>query len=84
MWRVSNALDGKGRVLDNIFVERHWHTLKSARLEDRITGRAGVCDWMEFYNHRRPHSGPGGKPPAMVYRQHIDQTQPDQQMQQVA
>ncbi|WP_113154808.1 integrase core domain-containing protein [Nitratireductor sp. OM-1] len=46
--------------------------------------RAGVRDWMEFYNHRRPHSALGGKPPAVIYWRRIEQNQPDQQVQRVA
>ncbi|MGY6645705.1 MAG: integrase core domain-containing protein, partial [Salinarimonas sp.] len=46
--------------------------------------RAGIREWMDPYNHRRPHSALGGKPPAMIYWQHIAQNQPDQQMQRVA
>ena len=82
-------MDGKGRFLDNIFVERLWRTLKYAcvYLHARESGsqaRAGIREWMDFYNHRRPHSALGGKPPAMIYWQRIAQNQPDQQMQRVA
>jgi putative transposase len=38
----------------------------------------------EFYNHQRPHSALGGKPPAVVYWQRKDETKPDQQVQRVA
>ena len=40
--------------------------------------RAGVRNWMEFYNNRRPHKAPGGRPPAVVYSLQIEATQPDQ------
>jgi len=39
---------------------------------------------MQFYNHKRPHSALGGKPPAVVYWQKMKTTQPDQQVQKVA
>jgi putative transposase len=55
-----------------------------ARLGDRVTGPAGIRKWMEFYNRTRPHSALGGKPPAVIYWQAIDQNQPDQQVQRVA
>ncbi|MBU2866049.1 integrase core domain-containing protein, partial [Pacificibacter marinus] len=45
---------------------------------------AGVRKWVEFYNHKRPHSSLGGKPPAVVYWQRIETTKPDQQVQRVA
>jgi len=87
--RVRISMDGKGRFLDNIFVERLWRTLKYECVylhawETGSQARVGVRDWMEFYNHRRPHSALGGKPPAVIYRQRIEQTQPDQQVQRVA
>ena len=82
-------MDGKGRFLDNIFVERLWRTLKYECVylhgwESGSQARAGIREWMDFYNHRRPHSALGGKPPAMIYWQRIAQNQPDQQMQRVA
>jgi putative transposase len=86
---VRISMDGKGRFLDNIFVERLWRTLKyeCVYLHAWETGsqvRAGIREWMEFYNTKRPHSALGGKPPAMVYWQANDQNQPDQQVQKVA
>jgi len=86
---VRISMDGKGRFLDNIFVERLWRTLKYACVylhawESGSQARAGIREWMDFYNHRRPHSALGGKPPAMIYWQRFAQNQPDQQMQRVA
>lgn len=86
---VRISMDGKGRFLDNIFVERLWRTLKyeCVYLHAWDTGsqaKAGVRKWMDFYNRKRPHSALGGKPPAVIYWQAIDQNQPDQQVQQVA
>ncbi len=86
---VRVSMDGKGRFLDNIFVERLWRTLKYECVylhawETGSQAKAGVRDWMDFYNRRRPHSALGGRPPAMVYWQHIEQNQPDQQVRRVA
>lgn len=86
---VRISMDGKGRFLDNIFVERLWRTLKYECVylhawETGSQARAGIRKWMEFYNRRRPHSALGGKPPAVIYWQAIDQNQPDQQVQRVA
>ena len=52
-------MDGKGRFLDNIFVERLWRTLKyeCVYLHAWETGsqtRAGIRKWMDFYNRKRP------------------------------
>jgi len=46
--------------------------------------KAGVRKWMEFYNHKRPHSALGGKPPAVVYWRRNETANPDQQAQRVA
>jgi putative transposase len=73
----------------NIFVERLWRSLRyeCVNLHARETGseaKAGVRKWMEFYNHKRPHSALGGMPPAVVYSQRNETTNPDQQVQGVA
>jgi len=86
---VRISMDGKGRFLDNIFVERLWLTLKYECVylhawETGSQARAAIRKWMEFYNGTRPHSALGGKPPAVVYWQAIEQHQPDQQAQRVA
>lgn len=86
---VRISMDGKGRFLDNIFVERLWRTLKyeCVYLHAWETGsqtRDGLRKWMDFYNRKHPHSALGGKPPAVVYWQHNEQNQPDQQVQRVA
>ncbi len=86
---VRILMDGKGRFLDNIFIERPWRTLKyeCVYLHAWKTGpeaKAGIGKWMTFYNHQRPHSALGGRPPAVVCLPGKDETQPDQQVQRVA
>ena len=86
---IRISMDGKGRFLDNIFVERLWRSMKYECVylhawETGSEARAGIGNWMEFYNHKRPHSSHGGKPPAVVYWQRNETTQPDQQEQRVA
>ncbi len=81
---VRISMDGKGRFLDNIFVERLWRSLKYECVylhawETGSEAKAGVGRWIEFCNRKRPHSALGGKPPAMVYWLARDETQPDQQ-----
>lgn len=73
----------------NIFVERLWRSLKYECVylhawETGSEARDGVRKWIEFYNHKRPHSALGGKPPAVVYWQRIETTNHDQQVQRVA
>ncbi|WP_394852285.1 IS3 family transposase [Shimia marina] len=86
---VRISMDGKGRFLDNIFVERFWRSLKyeCVYLHAWETGsevKTGVGKWIGFYNRKRPHSALGGKPPAVVYLLSKNKTQPDQQEQKVA
>jgi putative transposase len=69
---VRISMDGKGRFLDNIFIERLWRTLKYEGVylhawETGSEAKAGSRDWMTFYNHQqRLHSALGGRPPAVV------------------
>lgn len=69
---VKISMDGKGRVMDNIMVERLWRTLKYEDIY--IHDYASIPELMEglrayfhFYNHVRPHSKLEGKTPAEVY-----------------
>ena len=82
-------MDGNGRFLDNIFIERLWRSMKyeGVYLHAWETGsqtEAGIRKWMEFYNQKQPHSALGGKPPAVVYWLGNETTQPDQQERRVA
>ncbi len=86
---VRISMDGKGGFLDNIFVERLWRSLKYECVylyawETGTEAKAGVRNWIEFYNRRRPHSALGGQPPAVVYWQRKEIMKPDQQEQRVA
>lgn len=86
---VRISMDGKGRYLDNIFVERLWRSLKyeCVYLHAWKTGsqaRAGIAKWVEFYNNKRPHTAHGGQPPAVVYWLEKEDIQPDQQVRRVA
>lgn len=79
-------MDGKGRYLDNIFIERLWRTLKykCAYLHAWETGSqacAGDPRWTELYNHRRTHKVLAGRPRALVYSLQIEIAQLDQQEQ---
>ena len=80
------SMDGKGRCLDNIFIERLWRSLKYECVylhawETGSQAKAGIGRWIIFYNHHRPHTAHGGQPPAVVY---FTATQTDQQVQVVA
>jgi putative transposase len=69
---IQQSMDGKGRWVDNVFVERLW---KSGKYEevylhayDSVTqARQGLERYFRFYNERRPHSSLDGKTPDQVY-----------------
>jgi len=70
---VRISMDGKGRALDNVFVERLWRSLKYEDVylkdyQDVREARRGIGSWFEFYDHRRPHQALGGATPMEVYR----------------
>jgi putative transposase len=59
---VRISMDGKGRCIDNVFVERLWRSLKyeCVYLNAYATGseaRAGIGNWIAGYNGIRPHQG---------------------------
>ena len=63
------SMDDRGRFLDNVFIERLWHSLKYEsvylrELEDGYEAERVVGEWMRYYNHERPHSSLGGRTPA--------------------
>jgi putative transposase len=69
---VQVSMDGRGRCMDNIFVERLWRSLKYEEVylkpyETIKQARESIAQWVDFYNNRRPHQGLGYKTPAEVY-----------------
>lgn len=69
---VQISMDGRGRYVDNIFVERLWRTVKyeNIYLSDYDTGLdlfAGLAAYFDFYNHERLHQSLKYKTPAQVY-----------------
>ncbi len=65
-------MDGRGRWIDNRFIERLWRSLKyEAVYLEELTGghhaRRVIARWMEYYNHRCPHMTFNGRTPAEVY-----------------
>lgn len=61
---IQISMDGRGRWMDNVFIERLWRSLKYEKL--RLWSyqtipelRALTADWIEFYNHRRKHQTHG-------------------------
>jgi len=72
--KVKISMDGRGRWMDNVFIERLWRSMKDecVYLHAFETGselRQGLARWIEFYNARRPHSVFAGRTPDEVYFQ---------------
>jgi putative transposase len=69
---IQISMDGRGRWMDNVFIERLWRSLKYEKLRLWSYGtipelRALTADWIEFYNHRRKHQTHGYGTPWSVY-----------------
>jgi putative transposase len=69
---VKISMDGKGRCIDNVFVERLWRSLKYEEVylndyDDLVQARAGIGRYLEFYNYQRPHQALGHQAPAAFY-----------------
>jgi len=69
---VAISMDGRGRALDNVFVERLWRTVKyeDIYLKDYVAGadcREGLTRYFKFYDHERPHQSLGYRTPWEVY-----------------
>ncbi len=70
---VMFSMDGRGRFLDNIFIERLWRSLKYEavylhELRDGLDAERIIGSWFDFYNEVRPHSSLGGRTPGDAYR----------------
>ncbi len=73
---IQISMDGKGRWLDNVFVERLWRSLKYEDIylhaySTASEARAGIRLWMNFYNSERFHQAMGYKTPDQVYQESI-------------
>lgn len=72
---IRISWDGRGRALDNIFVERFWRSVKyeEVYLKDYQTiseARSNLRQYFQFYNHERYHQSLDYKTPVAVYRSH--------------
>ncbi len=69
---VKISMDGKGRCIDNVFVERLWRSLKYEDIylkayTNLVEARVGIGRYFEFYNTRRSHQALGHQTPAAFY-----------------
>ena len=73
---VAISMDGRGRWMDNVFIERLWRSLKyeDVYLKGYADGREavrGIAEWIAFYNERRPHQALADRTPMAVWREAI-------------
>jgi putative transposase len=71
---VMISVDGKGRCMDNVFIERLWRSLKyeEVYLNAYATiaeARAAIGAWLRFYNEERQHQSLGYRTPRQIYRE---------------
>ena len=69
---ITISMDGKGRCMDNIFVERLWRSLKYEEVylhayASVAEAKAGIGAWLRFYNEERQHQSLGYRTPRQVY-----------------
>jgi putative transposase len=74
---VAISMDGRGRFMDNIFIERLWRSIKYEEVHlkayaDGREARVGVDSWITFYNFRRPHQAMNNHMPMAVWRAGTD------------
>ena len=74
---IRISMDGKGRCMDNIFIERLWRSVKyeEVYLNDYATTeelRKGLRKYFHFYNTERPHQTFNGATPLEVYKESIE------------
>ena len=71
---VRISMDGRGRWMDNVFIERLWRSLKYEDIylkgyADGGEAKAGIASWITFYNGRRPHQALGNRTPMAMWRE---------------
>jgi putative transposase len=77
---IRISMDGKGRWIDNVFVERIWKSVKYEHVylhayENVAEAKQQLTTYFSFYNTRRPHSSLGGRTPDMTYFDELSMAQ---------
>ena len=70
--KVTISMDGKGRYMDNIFIERLWRSLKYEEVylnayASLAEAKVGIGSWLAFYNEERQHQSLGYRTPRQAY-----------------
>ena len=73
---IKLSMDGKGRAIDNIFIERLWRSVKYEHVylcpaADGLECYRGMKEYFEYYNHQRRHQSLDDETPFSVYQQQI-------------
>jgi putative transposase len=76
---IKISMDGKGRCMDNIFIERLWRSLKYENIylhayASVADARAGIGAWLNFYNEERLHQAHGYQTPRQIYEEQCSWT----------
>ena len=71
---IRISMDGRGRWMDNVFIERVWRSLKHEDIylrgyADGVEAKAGIGVWIDFYNERRLHQALDYRAPMAVWRE---------------
>jgi putative transposase len=71
--KIAVSMDGRGRCMDNIFIERLWRSLKYEEVylkdyESVAEARAGIDRYFRFYNYERLHQSLDYRTPAAIYK----------------
>ena len=74
---IKISMDGRGRYLDNIFIERLWWSLKQEavylhEITDGFQAKRIIDNWIEFYNSERPHTALDKRTPDIAYFGHAE------------
>jgi len=77
---IQPSIDGKGRAIDNIFIERLWKSVKYEHVylrvpEDGVQLYEGIQHYFQFYNRDRPHQSLQYQTPESLYKQNLPITQ---------
>jgi putative transposase len=71
-YQIKISHDGVGRCIDNVRIERFWRTIKYEDIyiqsyDNIVVARAGISNFVKYYNFERPHQRLGYKTPSAIY-----------------
>lgn len=75
---IKLSMDGKGRAIDNIFIERLWRSVKYEHVylfpaDDGVECYKGLNEYFEYYNRQRRHQSINDETPITIYKQQLSQ-----------